>query len=212
MRFLPLFLLAGCAGSMAEIPTSRALLSLDDSSATLKLPPVAAARELLADMAPAGFALANETDTQGAIIVKFTRQNLIGLGSAVYAWIRPAPGGSTISFVGKPTLLGEEGCSEYTPGQACNQQLSDDAEELGDYMTGGPEADAIHGVLATLRLKGVVLGPAPESAAPSAPATAADPVCLAQRHAVFAQAAAVSGSQAKAAILATAPACPLAPI
>jgi hypothetical protein len=220
-RILALVLLTGC---LTEVTTSsRNYLGPQDSGVATNRTIADTARELTRLMEVRGFAMLDQhaDAPNGELVMKFAKANralaadksddaLVGgrdVGSVFYVWVIPSAGGASVSMYGKPTLNGIEPCSpDDGLGLPCSK-VEVGGQFLSTYMSGKNEADVVHGVLSQLQLEGYVTGPLAAAPAPAVQ-TAADPACLARRHAVFAQADSIPDAQARATLLQTAPECP----
>jgi hypothetical protein len=220
-RIVVLLLSTGC---LTEVTTSsRTFLNPRDSGATTNRSVIDTAREVTRLFEVRGFAMLDQhvDAPNGELVIKFAKTNralaadkpeeaaLYGkdVGSVFYVWVMPTGDGSALSMFGKPTLNGAEPCSpDDGLGLPCSK-IGVETGFMSMYMSGRNEADVVHGVLAQLQLEGYVTGPLLAAPQPAV-RVAADPACLAKRHAVFAQAESIPDSQARATLLQTAPECP----
>ncbi|MFT3700043.1 MAG: hypothetical protein QM831_43260 [Kofleriaceae bacterium] len=203
-----LLILVALAGCYETANTSSLdVLAKRDSGAVLTEPPLQAARDVAAAMLHQGYTLEDQGKAGDGIqlrLVKpgvaYARDTWSGVyelvGSNMYVTVLPAGAGSTVSFVGKPTLEGEE-----------NADVPDVVKE--DVMNGEAEAHAIHSALAELQLKGVIAGKLPSDAPVYVePDRAPDPDCMAERKAILKQADATKDLDERAKLVLSAKECP----
>jgi hypothetical protein len=201
-----LALLALVAGCYQTATTSTLdVIPPQQSGALWNEPPIEAARAVASVLEAHGYVLQDQGKAAAGVQLKMTRavvavvpdaRSWDTVGSVMYATVLPVSGGSTVTFVGKPTLDGEE-----------NAEVPFNVKDA--YMTGAFEAEVIHGALAELELKGVVAGALPASTPMYVePAKAPDAACMAQRKQILAQADATKDLDQRAKLVLSAPECP----
>lgn len=208
-----LITLAGCYESVHS--TSLNVIPRDQSGAVLGKPAIEAARDVAAVLTTRGYVLVEQGRVAGGVQMKFVANVAVirdyghthsTVGSVMYALVLPAAGGSTVSFVGKPTLDGEEPCG--ITATECTS-VSVPIGPADGYMTGETEASVIHSALAQLQLDGLYVGPLPADVPMyAAPEMARDPLCMQRRKQVLAQANLTTDLEQRGKLVMSAPNCP----
>ncbi|HEY4178694.1 MAG TPA: hypothetical protein VGM90_17730 [Kofleriaceae bacterium] len=204
---------AGCYESVHS--TSLNVIPREQSGAVLAKPPIDAARDVANVLQTRGYVLAEQGKAAGGVQMKFVAGVAVirdyghthsTVGSVMYALVLPAPGGSTVSFVGKPTLDGEEACG--VTDTECTS-VSAPVGPADGYMTGETEAAVIHSALAQLQLDGLYVAPLPANAPLYvAPERSRDPICLANRKQVLDEASRTQNLDERGKLVRSAPNCP----
>jgi hypothetical protein len=212
---------AGCVPMTQINASSRSYLGSEQSGAVTTHSVGDTAREVTRLFEVRGFAMVDQhvDAPDGELRLKFAKGNRalaaqkddgqpIGaadVGSVFYAWVKPAPGGSTLSVLGKPTLAGVEPCTNDGVILMC-EPFTAAPSFASTYLSGHAEAEIAHGVLSQLALEGYAVGPMPSGAPPptSDPAVAA---CKAQRHQILLRAVAEQDPDARERLLDSVPHC-----
>jgi hypothetical protein len=212
---------AGCLPMTQINASSRSYLGPEQSGAVTTRSVGDTAREVTRLFEVRGFAMIDQhvDAPDGELRLKFTKGNralaaekddrqVIGVadvGSVFYAWVKPAPGGSTVSLLGKPTLAGVEPCTSDGVILMC-EPLTAVPSFAGTYLSGRAEAEIAHGVLSQLALEGYAVGPMPASAPPPTRDAAVD-ACKAQRHQILLRAVAEQDPETRHRLLHSVPHC-----
>ncbi len=206
--------LAGCMVPPAATATttnvsasSRTILGPQGSGAVTLHPLDDTAREVAHLFETRGFVLLDQhvDAPNGERLLKLSKTNRDLVGDVFYAWIAPTPTGSTVSLLGKATVLDLEPCTDDGVALPCSPLESFPAY-LDLHFTGLGEAEIAHGILSELELEGYAIAPLPADAPPPTgdPAALA---CKAARHQQLLDAVASPDPTEKRSILDHLPSC-----
>ena len=161
--------LAGCVAETSTFPSSRSLLARTLSGAATAHGVDETGRELVRLFEIRDYAVADayRDPATGERLLKLAKidrasaadraaawpPELASIGSVFYVWIAPAPDGSTIHLLGKPTLTGEEPCTQDGLDLPC-APLRLRADLVAAHLNGRAEAAVAQGVLSELALEG----------------------------------------------------------
>jgi len=187
---------AGCVSQVVLRASSSQHLRREQQTAVLPMAPAELEKAWKGLMEGQHLSLANALDAPNGsriLVYKGTRVNVVSVrasssvvavesfdvGSWIAARIAAAPAGSQITVFGKPTVLGQEVCSEDDPSLAdvdywCQDTKIRDDSQHRHLVNGKAEAEFITAVLE--KLKDAALPPAPaQPASQAAPVPASAP-------------------------------------
>jgi hypothetical protein len=165
-----LSLLIAAAATLGALPgcyvatgTALETLGTEGSHAVVARGPVETATEVTRLLASRGYALVDSQPDGAGLRLAFkgnreqvtTSTNDIvtstQFGSAFYAWITPtATGQAEVALEGGPIVNGEETCPRQGRTLVCRSVLNNG---VAGHVSGGAEAEVIHGVLTELGLE-----------------------------------------------------------
>ena len=161
--------LSGCVAETSTFPSSRSLLARTLSGAATAHGVDETGRELVRLFGIRDYAVADayRDPATGERLLKLAKidrasaadraaawpPELASIGSVFYVWIAPAPEGSTIHLLGKPTLAGEEPCTKDGLDLPC-APLRLRADLVEAHLNGRAEAAVAQGVLSELAVEG----------------------------------------------------------